>query len=102
MSTKTVEGALLAAEQCDAVMVTYNLQEQADKVVLDYCKHHKKTALIKKALASGHIAADDPQQGVQKSWQFVFEHPGTTAAIVGTINPEHLKSNVRAYHQARL
>ncbi|HNL92483.1 MAG TPA: aldo/keto reductase, partial [Pseudomonadales bacterium] len=48
MSTKTVAGGLLAAEQSDVVMVTYNLNEQADVAVLDYCREHNKGALIKK------------------------------------------------------
>lgn len=57
MSTKTVEGGLLAARYSDCVMVTYNLNQRDEAPVLDYCHAHHKGVLLKKALASGHIAA---------------------------------------------
>lgn len=95
MSTKTVEGGLAAAEKSDVVMVTYNLQEQADAVVLDYCAENNKGALIKKALASGHACADG-EDPVKKSFELIFSHPGTGGIIVGTINPIHLCNNVLA------
>lgn len=101
MSTKTVEGGLLAAEKSDAVMVTYNLNERDERAVIDYCAAHNKGVLIKKALASGHICQtsvngteaikEDP---IAASMQFVLTTPGVTSAIVGTINPAHLKLNV--------
>ncbi|GAA6150981.1 aldo/keto reductase [Pseudoteredinibacter isoporae] len=94
MSTKTVEGGIAAAQQSDCVMLTYNLQETAEAKVLDYCAEHNKTALIKKALASGHIAHHDEKNGVLESMKFVFAHPGSTSAIIGTINPKHLVENV--------
>ena len=37
-------------------MVTYNLSEQAERPVLDYAAEHGKAILVKKALASGHLA----------------------------------------------
>jgi aryl-alcohol dehydrogenase-like predicted oxidoreductase len=93
MSTKTVEGGILAASQSDCVMATYNLQYQDEKAVLDYCRDNNKAVLIKKALASGHIClqGEDP---VAASMRHIFAHAGTTSAIIGTINPEHLRANV--------
>jgi len=95
VSTKTVEGGLAAAEVSDVVMLTYNLAQQEERPVLDACARLGKGALIKKALASGHLAQDcaDP---VQASMDLVFGHPGTTAAIIGTITPSHLQANVEA------
>jgi aryl-alcohol dehydrogenase-like predicted oxidoreductase len=95
MSTKSVDGGLEAARRCDAVMLTYNLSEREDAAVLDECLRLKRGALIKKALASGHLAADiaDP---LAATMQLVFGHPGTTAAIIGTITPAHLAANVKA------
>lgn len=92
MSTKTVDGGLLAAERCDAVMATYNLEYRDEKAVLDYCSQHDKAVLIKKAFASGHLCqkGEDP---AQKSLEFVLDTPGVTSVIVGTINPQHLRSN---------
>lgn len=97
MSTKTIAGGIAAAKQADCVMLTYNLNESAEGEVLDFCAAHNKTALIKKALASGHIAHSDQKHGVAQSMAFVFDHPGTTAAIIGTINPKHLLSNIQSY-----
>lgn len=99
MSTKTVEGGIAAARQGDVVMLTYNLAQREEKPVLDACAELGKGALIKKALASGHLAADceDP---VQASMDLVFSHPGTSAAIIGTINPTHLAANVEAARRA--
>lgn len=97
MSTKTVAGGIAAAKQSDCVMLTYNLNETAESEVLDFCARLNKTALIKKALASGHIAHSNQKNGVAQSMKFVFDHPGTTAAIIGTINPKHLVSNIESY-----
>ena len=97
MSTKTVEGGLKAAEHSDSVMVTWNLQHSAEVPVVDYCQQHGKGVLIKKALASGHTALGEEEPNtdpVQKSFEMIFAHPGVSSAIVGTINPEHLRDNV--------
>lgn len=96
MSTKTVEGGLLAAQKSDCVMVTYNLGQREERPVIDYCQQHDKGVLLKKALASGHICSggNGGKDPVQASMKFIFAHPGVTSAIVGTINPEHLRNNV--------
>ncbi|MFK0573930.1 aldo/keto reductase [Endozoicomonas sp.] len=95
MSTKTVEGGILALKHSDVAMVTYNLNEQAEKQVLDYALEQGKGILIKKALASGHacLSGQDP---VLESMKLVFSHPGVSAAIVGTINPAHMQQNAEA------
>lgn len=95
MSTKTVAGGIAAAAQCDMVMLTYNLVQQEEVEVLDACAKHNAGALIKKALASGHLAEnfEDP---VQASMELVFSHAATTAAIIGTISKDHLTANVKA------
>jgi aryl-alcohol dehydrogenase-like predicted oxidoreductase len=61
---------------------------------LDYAAQHNKGILIKKALASGHVCLADGIDPVQASFSMIFEDPATASAIVGTINPRHLKSNV--------
>lgn len=95
LSGKTVEGGLLALEQGDCAMVTYNLNEQAERPVLDYATSHKKGILIKKALASGHACLKSGDDPVRASFELVFAHPGVGAAIIGTINSQHLSDNVR-------
>lgn len=93
-SGKTVEGGLLALQHGDCAMVTYNLNEQGEKPVLDYAAAHGKGILIKKALASGHVCLSPGIDPVQASFELLFQHPGVTGAIVGTINPLHLAHNV--------
>ena len=93
MSTKTLEGGLLAAQHSDIVMVTLNLNEQAELPVVEYCEQNNKGCLVKKALASGHICIDkkDP---IQASTDFIFKQPGVSSIIIGTINREHLRHNI--------
>ena len=98
MSTKTVAGGQAAARATDVVMLTYNLAQRDESAVLDTCRELGRGALIKKALASGHLAqAKDP---VQASMDLVFGHPGTTSAIIGTINLAHLEDNIAAARRA--
>jgi aryl-alcohol dehydrogenase-like predicted oxidoreductase len=93
-SGKTVEGALLALEQGDCAMVTYNLTTEHERPVLDYAARHSKAILIKKALASGQACQDNGLDPVRASFELIFAHPGVSSAIVGTINPQHLAHNV--------
>jgi aryl-alcohol dehydrogenase-like predicted oxidoreductase len=63
--------------------------------VIDECLRLHKGVLVKKALASGHLALDtrhaDP---VSASLSLVLGHPGVTSAVIGSINPDHLRNNV--------
>ncbi len=100
MSTKTVAGGLLALERADCAMVTYNLSHAEELPVIDYAAANRKGILIKKALASGHACLDRSTDPVQASFDLLFSHPGVHSAIVGTINPDHLKANVAACRRA--
>lgn len=95
LSGKTVEGGLLALEQGDCAMVTYNLNEQAERAVIDYAAAHGKGILVKKALASGHVCLKPDEDPLRRSFELLFGQPGIGSAIVGTINPRHLTDNVR-------
>ncbi|WP_308725241.1 aldo/keto reductase [Metapseudomonas otitidis] len=94
LSGKTVEGGLLALERGDCAMVTYNLNEQGERPVLDYAAQHAKGLLVKKGLASGHVCLAPGVDPVRASFELIFSHPGVTSAIIGTINPLHLSHNV--------
>lgn len=99
LSGKTVEGGLEALKGADVAMVTYNLQEQGERPVIDYAAAHGKGILIKKAFASGHLAADHPDP-VQASLDLVLGTAGVGAVIAGTVNPAHLEENVRKARRA--
>jgi aryl-alcohol dehydrogenase-like predicted oxidoreductase len=104
ISTKSVAGGLAAARACDVVMLTYNPLQREELPVLEACAELKCGALIKKVLASGHlpVAADGTETAdpVQASMDLVLSHPGTSAAIVGTISQVHLLANVAAARRA--
>jgi len=87
MSGKTVAGGLQAVVDTDIVMVTCNPAHQDEIPVLKAAAKQNKGVLIKKALQSGHGS-------VEEAMRFIFAQPGVSSAIVGTINPMHLKSNV--------
>lgn len=99
-STKTIAGGLKALEVMDVAMVTYNPSYTDEKPVLDYAAAHNKGILLKKALASGHINVFDSKDPVQTAMDFAFAHKGVGAMIVGTINLDHLRHNVKAARQA--
>ncbi len=94
-SIKTVAGGLIAADHCDVVMASYHPNHTDEAPVLDACQARHRAVFLKKALASGHLA-NDLEDPVQQSFDFAFAHDGVTAAIVGTINQQHLAENVSA------
>lgn len=94
VSTKTVEGGILAAEKTDMVMITYNPIYLEEKPVIEKAFELNKGVLIKKALASGHVEKFSGRDPVQASLQFIFQEPGISSAIIGTLNPKHLAHNV--------
>lgn len=98
-SGKTVAGGLAALERSDVAMVTYNLSQQDERPVIDHAAAHGKGILIKKAFASGHLAADLPDP-VQASLELTLGTAGVSAVIAGTINPRHLEENVQKARRA--
>ena len=90
MSTKTVEGGLLALQQSDIAMVMHNLEYQQEQSVIEQAAVDNKGIFIKKALASGHLNSDD----VQKNFDFIYSHSAVSSVIIGTIMPKHLEDNV--------
>lgn len=93
-STKTVYGGIRSLETMDTAMVTYNPEYTDEKAVLDYASDNQKHVLLKKALSSGH------NTNTEDAFEFCFAHAGVASAIVGTINPKHLKENVTATMKA--
>jgi len=90
MSTKTVEGGLLALQQSDLAMIMHNLEYQQEQAVLDQAKLDNKGIFIKKALASGHLTPDS----VQDNFKLIYANQAVSSVIIGTINPVHLEDNV--------
>ena len=101
MSTKTIDGGLLAVDQSDVVMTvfltpTYTVEQS----VIAYAKKKNKGILIKKGLASGHLQKISDHDPVQTAMLFIFREPGVSSLILGTLNQTHLKYNVQCANQA--
>lgn len=100
MSTKTLEGGLLAVDQSDVVMITYNPVHTLEQPVIAHAKQKNKGIFIKKALVSGHLQKIADEDPIQTAMQFIFQQPGISSIIVGTLNPAHLRYNVHCATQA--
>jgi len=94
MSTKTVAGGIACVEQADCVMATYNPIFQDEEPVLSRAKTLDKLVFIKKAFASGHLDKIAKTNPVQYALDFIFQHPGASSIILGTINKDHLQENI--------
>lgn len=95
-STKTAKGGCAALDLLDCVMVTYNKIDQSQGPVLDYAATNNKGVLLKKIFASGHMPMMGGRNPIQTAMRFAFSHPVVTSALIGTINPEHLRENAAA------
>jgi len=94
MSTKTVEGGMWVVENTDVVMATLNLSEDQDLGVIARAAELNKGVVIKKGLQSGHADKSAGGGGVEKAFEYIFNHNGVSSVIVGTINLKHLEQNV--------
>ena len=92
MSSKTIEGGILAAEKSDIVMVTHNLEYQKELEVIEYAESIGKGIFIKKAFGSGHLITEG---SLAASFDCIFQHEGVSSVILGTINPEHIEENIK-------
>lgn len=99
MSTKTLEGGLLAVDYSDVVMVTYNPVQVEERAVITHAQAKQKGVLIKKALASGHLQNLPGVDPVLDTMQFIFREPGVSSVILGTLSQEHLRHNVGCVEQ---
>jgi len=95
MSSKTVEGGRWVVENCDVVMATANLDYDDEHPVLELAEKLNKGVIIKKGLQSGHADSASGGSGIESAFQHILKQPGVSSMIVGTINPSHLKDNVR-------
>lgn len=101
MSTKTLAGGKLAVENSDVVMVTYNPVHIEEREVIEHALQNNKSVFIKKGLMSGHLnkipaVNKEENDPVADAMQFIFKQPGVTSLIVGTLNPDHLRHNVKS------
>lgn len=94
LSGKTVAGAERALEWADALMVEYHLEDRSHESVMSAAADRGVAVVVKKALASGRLPA-------QQALGFVLANPAVACAVVGGLNLEHLRENVQTAQQAR-
>lgn len=100
ISSKTLEGGLRAAACCDVVMLTLNLEQREQVAVAEACAAAGTGVLVKKPLASGHLPRGRESHFLHDSMRLVLGQHGVSAALVGTLSPAHLRSNISAAHDA--
>lgn len=99
ISSKTVEGGLLALQHLDVVMCMYNLLEVNELPVIEAASEQGKGIFVKKGLMSGHLGKAERDNPLLASYQHIFAQTGVSSMIVGTINPKHLAQNIEALLQ---
>ena len=87
LSGKTVEGARAALEWEDVLMVEYHLNDTSHAGVIAEAAARGVGVIVKKGLASGHLA---PEAAIR----FVLANPHVASLVVGGLNLEHLRANV--------
>lgn len=99
MSSKTVDGGCWVVENCDVVMATANLEYDDERPVLELAEKLNKGVIIKKGLQSGHADSASGGSGIEGAFRHILSQPGVSSMIVGTINKQHLQSNVAIVNQ---
>ncbi|MFM8453444.1 MAG: aldo/keto reductase [Gammaproteobacteria bacterium] len=93
MSSKTVQGGILALEQSDLAMITLNINYTAEMPVIEKAKALNKGIVLKKALGGGHV------QDLEQAFKFLSPIEPIHSIIIGTINPKHLTDNVNYWER---
>jgi len=93
-STNSIEGGLLTLERADVAMVTYAADYTAEEAVIRRAAELGKGIFIKKGLGSGQLAG--AERSLVDNFRPIFSLPGVSSLIIGTINRNHLRDNVRS------
>ncbi len=106
MSTKTLEGGLICAQEADVVMATFDPAQEGELALMQSCATHKAGVLLKKIFNSGHLLTKDHLSAedkhskpinaiIEQQMKVIFAQTAVNSAIIGTLNCQHLRSNVQ-------
>ncbi len=87
LSGKTVEGARLALEWADVIMVEYHADDPSHALAIAEAAQRGVGVVVKKGLASGRL----PAAG---AIDFVLRTAGVDSLVVGGLNIDHLRANI--------
>ena len=88
MSTKSAEGTEAASVFSDVIMAPLNLTDRSNLSAIEIASRAGCGILLKKIFDSGKTS-------IKESLEFVFNQKGVHSAVVGTINEDHLRENVK-------
>ncbi len=89
LSGKTIDGAQLALEWSDVLMVEYHLEDRSHEALIREAAARSVGVIVKKGLASGRLAAAD-------AVRFVLGNSDVAGLVVGGLNLAHFRENIRA------
>lgn len=98
MSTKTHTGLKSCLKRADLVMTTFDPQNTDDLSCVTASGAAGMGLLIKKVFNSGHLLQNQPESTkiaiIEQTFAGIFDQPAVGSAIIGTLNPLHLRLNI--------
>lgn len=85
-SGKTVDGARLALNWADVLMVEYHLDDPSHAEVMAQAHRQNLGVVVKKGLASGYLPASE-------AIRFVLGNANVDSLVIGGLNLQHIKQN---------
>jgi len=83
-----------ALDWADAIMVEYHQDDRSLEPMITEAARRGIAVMIKKALASGRLRPE-------RALPFVFANPAVTSVVVGSLDLDHLRENLRLAQAAR-
>jgi aryl-alcohol dehydrogenase-like predicted oxidoreductase len=96
ISAKTVAGIRIAARELDAVMAPCGPAHPELRGALVEARDAGCATLAIKVLGQGHAVDGEVSDPVQQAMDFVLGTEGIDLAVIGTVNPVHLRQAVTA------
>jgi len=88
LSGKTVEGARLALQWADAIMVEYHLEDRSHEGVIAEARERGVGVVVKKGLASGRLRPED-------AIPFILRNPAVSSLVIGGLDLDHIRTNLK-------
>ncbi len=92
LSGKTVDGARMALNWADVLMIEYHLHDRSHEAVIAEAASRRIGVMVKKGLASGRLPAAE-------AVKFVLANRAVTSLTVGGLNLDHVRDNIAMTQQ---
>lgn len=100
LSGKTQAGGKIALQEMDCIMMASSLDYQAEDSLFQFAKAQQKSILLKKVFNSGWaLNHPDKNKVMEQTFRKLFTQSALSSAIIGTINPKHLKENIDVFNK---